>query len=75
MSRKYSHFELESMLVTYNAFDCVIFTIDTLHSQNVITKVQCFEFALLSQQHDHCTTSPVKTFTEQLSEFIIELKK
>lgn len=34
---------------THNALDCVIFPIDTLHTQNMVAKVQCFEFPLLSQ--------------------------
>lgn len=50
---------------TYNAFDCVIFSIDTLHPQNVIAKVQCFKFTLLSQQYDHYTTGPMETFAEK----------
>lgn len=52
--------------VTYNSFDHFIFSIDSLHPQDVIAEVQGFEPALLAQQGDDGAACPVQAFSEHL---------
>lgn len=52
---------------TYDSFDGIIFSIHTLNSQNVVAKIECFEFALLAKQDNHNATRPMQSFTEQFS--------
>lgn len=55
------------MSYTYDSFDVLVFAVDPLYSENVITKVESLESSLLAKKNYHCTTGPVQALAEQFS--------
>lgn len=56
-----------SRKTTYNAFNIFIFHVHSVDLQNVVTEIQGFKSALLTQQYNECTACPVQTLSKQLS--------
>ena len=51
-------------LKTYNSMDNAIFPISTMNPQDMVTKVQNLESAMLSKKNDDGITCPMQTVTK-----------
>ena len=56
-----------------DALDVLVFAVDPLDSEDVVTEVQTLEPPLLGEEHDHHAARPVEALAEQLlyCEFIL----
>jgi len=54
-------------VMTHDALDVVIFLVNTVHLENVVAEVEGLKPALLTQEHNNGTASPVQSLPKQLS--------